>query len=324
MNIGKAIPYVDAPERVDGSIGFTINLEVPGMLHARVLRSSSPHAWLLKEDASRAERLPGVAAVLTGADFGPDSGMELLYGGMKNDQPVVARDKVRYVGEPIAVIAAEEPETAERALSLIEVEYEDLTPVFDPYEADTEGAPLVHDEYGTNVCSYFKLRHGDIEAGFAEADRVFEHRFYSPAAQQFPLEPHVTIASVDDDSATIWSSTQAPYPVRERVAKVLRLPEDRVRIVVPPLGGGYGGKNFVKLEPMVVAVARKAGRPVKLSLSREEEVVTVTKHPAEVTIKTGVKADGTLTARKMDIHWRGGGYADTTPPVARGGGLPTA
>ena len=321
MNVGKAVPYIDALERVDGSIGFTINLEFPGMLYARVLRSPSPHARLLKVDASRAEHLPGVLAVLTGADFGPDSDMELFYGGMMSDQPVVARDKVRYVGEPIAVIAAEDPETAERALSFIDVECEDLTPVYDPYEADTEGAPLVHEEYGTNVCSYFKLRHGDIEAGFAEADRVFEHRFYSPAAQQFPLEPHVTIASVDDDSATVWSSTQAPYPVRESVAKVLRLPEDRVRIVVPPLGGGYGGKNFVKLEPMVVAVARKAGRPVKLSLSREEEVVTVTKHPAVVTIKTGVKADGTLTARKVDIHWSGGAYADTTPPVARGGGL---
>jgi CO/xanthine dehydrogenase Mo-binding subunit len=319
MNVGRAIPYVDALERVDGSIGFTINLEVPGMLHARVLRSLSPHARLLKVDTSRAEHLPGVVAVLTGVDFGPD--MELLYGGMKGDQPVVARDKVRYVGEPIAVIAAETPETAERALSFIDVEYEDLIPVFDPYEADTEDSSLVHDEYGTNVCSYFKLRHGDVEAGFAEADRVFEHCFYSPAAQQFPLEPHVTIASVDASSATLWSSTQAPYPVRESVAKVLKLPEDKVRIVVPPLGGGYGAKNFVKLEPMVAAIARKACRPVKLELSTEEEFVTVTKHPAAVTIKTGVKVDGTLTARKVDIHWSGGAYADTTPPVARGGGV---
>ena len=321
MNVGRAIPYVDALERVDGSIGFTINLEVPGMLHARVLRSPSPHARLLKVDTSRAEHLPGVVAVLTGVDFGPDSDMELLYGGMNGDQPVVARDKVRYVGEPIAVVAAEDPETTERALSFIDVECEDLTPVFDPHEADTEGSPLVHDEYGTNVCSYFKLRHGDIEVGFAEADRVFEHRFYSPAAQQFPLEPHVTVASVDASSATLWSSTQAPYPVRESVAKVLKLPEDKVRIVVPPLGGGYGAKNFVKLEPMVAAIARKAGRPVRLALSTEEEFVTVTKHPAAVTIKTGVKADGTLTARKVDIHWSGGAYADTTPPVARGGGV---
>jgi len=321
MNVGRAIPYVDALERVDGSIGFTINLEVPGMLHARVLRSPSPHARLLKVDTSRAEHLPGVVAVLTGVDFRPASDMELLYGGMNGDQPVVARDKVRYVGEPIAVIAAETPETAERALSFIDVEYEDLIPVFDPYEADTEDSSLVHDEYDTNVCSYFKLRHGNVEAGFAEADRVFEHRFYSPAAQQFPLEPHVTIASVDASSATLWSSTQAPYPVRESVAKVLKLPEDKVRIIVPPLGGGYGAKNFVKLEPMVAATARKAGRPVRLALSTEEEFVTVTKHPAVVTIKTGVKADGTLTARKVDIHWSGGAYADTTPPVARGGGV---
>ena len=321
MNVGRAILYVDALERVDGSIGFTINLEVPGMLHARVLRSPSPHARLLKVDTSRAEHLPGVVAVLTGVDFGPASDMELLYGGMKGDQPVVARDKVRYVGEPIAVIAAETPETAERALSFIDVEYEDLIPVFDPFEADTEDSSLVHDEYDTNVCSYFKLRHGNVEAGFAEADRVFEHRFYSPAAQQFPLEPHVTIASVDASSATLWSSTQAPYPVRESVAKVLKLPEDKVRIVVPPLGGGYGAKNFVKLEPMVAAIARKAGRPVRLALSTEEEFVTVTKHPAAVTIKTGVKADGTLTARKVDIHWSAGAYADTTPPVARGGGV---
>jgi len=321
VNVGKAIPYVDALERVDGSIGFTINMEVPGMLYAKVLRSSSPHARLLNVDASKAESLPGVVTVLTDADFGPDSAMELLYGSMKGDQPVVAHDKVRYVGEPIAVIAAEDPVIAENALSLIDVEYEDLTPIFDPHEADAEDAPLVHDAFGTNVCSYFKLRHGDIEAGFAEADRVFEHCFYSPPAQQFPLEPHVTIASVNADSATLWTSTQAPYPVRESVATVLKLPEDRVRIVVPPLGGGYGAKNFVKLEPMVAATARKAGRPVKLSLSREEEFVTVTKHPAAVTIKTGVKADGTIMARKVNIHWSGGAYADTTPPVARGGGV---
>lgn len=321
MNVGKAVPYVDALERVDGSIGFTINLEVPGMLHAKVLRSTAPHARLLKVDPSKAEKLPGVLAVLTGADFGLDSDMELLYGSFKGDQPVVAREKVRYVGEPIAVVAAEDAETAEEALALISVEYKHLAPVFDPYDADNEEAPLVHDQYGDNVCSHFKLRHGDVEAGFAEADQVFEHRFSNPAAQQFPLEPHVTIASVDASGATIWSSTQAPYPVRSDVARILKLPEDKVRIIVPPLGGGYGAKNFVKLEPMVAATARKAGRPVKLALTRKEEFVTVTKHPAIVTIKTGVKADGTITARKVDIRWSAGAYADTTPPVARGGGV---
>lgn len=321
MSVGRAVAYIDARERVTGTIGFAINMELPGMLHAKVLRSSVPHGRLVRVDASEAEALPGVVAVVTGADFGPDSGLELMYGSMKYDQPVVARDKVRYIGEPVAVVAAESLEIAEEALSLIEVEYEELEPVFDPVLADTPDAPRVHEQFPDNVCTYFKLRHGDIDAGFAQADRIFEHTFINPPAQQVSLEPHVSIAEVTGERATVWSSTQAPYRVRDSVARVLKLPQEAVRIIVPPLGGGYGGKNHVKLEPMVVVAARKAGRPVKLALSREEEFVTVTKHPAVVNIRTGVMNDGTLVARKILIHWSGGAYADSTPGVTRGGGV---
>ncbi len=310
MTIGKSIPMLDALARVTGTVDYMINLQLPEMLIGKIVRSQSPHANLLKVDTTEALRVPGVVAILTGADLGPNS----LYGASIKDQGVVAIDTVRYVGEPIAAIAAESEEAAEEAAMLLDIEYDELPAVFDGQKAIQPGAPVLHKNYPNNIFIHSKLRHGDIEAAFAEADEIFEDTFTSPPAQQSSLEPHVTAARWDGNKLTIWTGSQAPYLVRRVVAGILGIEQESVRVIVPPLGGGYGGKGHIRIEPIVAAMARKTGgRPVKFVLSRAEEFVTVTKHAASITLKTGVRRDGTFTARQVTIYWNGGAYADASP-----------
>jgi CO/xanthine dehydrogenase Mo-binding subunit len=225
---------------------------------------------------------------------------------------------VRFLGEPVALIAAETPEAAEEALDLIEVEYEEMPYVVNELEAIRPGAPVLHEKYSDNCFLHAKLRHGDIEVGFAAADLILEETYTSPLAQQTSIEPHVAAAQWVNGRLTVWSPTQAPHRVREVLAEMFGLEETQVRVIVPPLGGSYGGKGHVRIEPMVAALAWKtAGRPVKLALTRAEEFVTVTKHAATITIKTGVRSDGALTARKVTLHWNSGAYADASPALAR-------
>jgi len=310
MAIGKSVPMLDALARVTGTVDYMVNLRLPDMLVGRIVRSQSPHAKLLKVDTSEALQVPGVVAILTGADLGENA----FYGAKIKDQGVVAVDRVRYVGEPIAAIAAESVESAEEAAMLLEVEYEELPAVFDGQEAAQPGAPVLHEEYPENIFIHSKLRHGDMDAAFAAADEIFEDTFTSPLAQQASLEPHVAAAQWDGDRLTLWTATQAPYLVRRVVAGILGIEEKAVRVIVPPVGGGYGGKGHIRIEPVVAALARKVnGRPVKFVLSRAEEFFTVTKHAASITLKTGVKRDGTFTARQVTIYWNGGAYADASP-----------
>jgi len=310
MAIGKSVPMLDAPARVTGTVDYMINLRLPDMLVGKIVRSQSPHAKLLKVDTTNALHVPGVVAILTGADLGENA----FYGAKIKDQGVVAVDRVRYVGEPIVAIAAESEEAAEEAAMLLEVEYEELPAVFDEQEAVQPGAPVLHEEYPNNIFIHSKLRHGDMEAAFAVADEIFEDTFTSPLAQQASLEPHVTAAQWDEEKLTMWTASQAPYLVRRVVAGILGIEQDSVRVIVPPLGGGYGGKGHIRIEPVVAALARKVnGRPVKFVLSRVEEFFTVTKHAATITLKTGVKRDGTFTARQVTIYWGGGAYADASP-----------
>jgi len=253
--VGLALPPTNARARVIGAVNFALNLALPGMLHAQVLRSPYAHARIKRVDAAAAAALPGVVAVLTGADFGPDSPLDPYYGSLMKDQQIVAIEKVRYVGEPVAAVIAEDLDTARAALDLIEVEYEELPAVFDALEALAPDAPLVHEGVskqapdsqvkiavpeGTNIVQSFQLNRGDVEAGFAAADHVFEHTFTSPAAAPVPLEPHVAVALVEPGRVTVWSSTQAPHNVRKQIAGIFRLPQEQVRIVAPPVGGGYG------------------------------------------------------------------------------------
>src|SRR5689334_3355920 len=334
--VGKSHSMLDAQERVSGRINYVLNVELPGMLVGRILRSPFPHARIVAVDATRAERLAGVGAVLTRGDFGPTSGYSGRYGRIFCDQSVVAFDRVRFVGDPVAAVAATNEELAEEALLRISVDYQELPAVFDEEEALKPGAPLVHDPRpeqqpafskliqdlpgGSNVCSHFKLRRGDTESGFRQSDFVFEDIFRSPAAQHVPLEPHVTVAQFVQGKLTLWTSTQMPHAVRSQMAELFNLPQSRVRVIVETLGGGFGSKGSLRLEPITAFLALKSNRPVKIVLRREEEFVTVCKHPATIRIKTGVMKNGTLVARQVDANFNTGAYSDIGPVVARNGG----
>ncbi len=316
MAIGESIPMLDSVARVTGAVAYMVNLRLPNLLVGKVVRSHLPHARVVKVDTRAAEKIPGVHAVLTHADLGPSA----IYGAVIKDQGVVAIDRVRFVGEPVAAIAAENLEAAEEAASLIDVAYEELPAVFDALEAIQPGAPVLHAQVPDNIFKHAKLRHGDLEAGFAQADEIFEDTFTSPAAQQTSLEPHVSAAQWDGDRLTVWSGAQAPFTVRRVLAEIFEMAPEDVRVIVPPLGGGYGGKGGVRIEPIVAALARKTnGHPVKIILSRVEEFVTVTKHAATIALKSGIRRDGTFTARQVTIHWNGGAYADQSPNLVSSG-----
>jgi CO/xanthine dehydrogenase Mo-binding subunit len=331
---------VDARERVTGSIAYALNFELPGALTGKVLRSLHPHARVLRVDASRARRLPGVVAILTRDDLLDQNTIFPYYGPVIRDQPIVAIDKVRFVGDPVAAVAAMDADTAQEALELIDVEYEELPAVFDAEEALQPDAPVLHESFprvsagfadvilnlqeGTNLCNHFKLRKGDVEQGFREADVVFDDVFRCPPVQHVPLEPHVAIAQVEGDQITVWSGTQTPHVVRAQIADIFQVPLSQVRIVVHTLGGAYGSKCYPKIEPIASVLAWKARRPVKIVLPREEDFLSVTKHGVAIHMKTGVKRDGTLVARQSTCYFNAGAYADISPRLIKNGGYGTA
>lgn len=337
--IGRPVPMVDADARVTGKIEYVLNMDVPGMCHAAVHRSERPHALIRSIDYSAAMRVAGVVGVLTREDFAPHTDINPYYGSVIRDQPVVAIDKVRYVGEPVAVVAALTERAAREAAALITVEYEDLDPVYDVEEALREAAPLLHDRdempagsfvtvipvrsHGGNVCNRFALRHGDVERGLAEADHVFQDAFTSPAVAHVPMEPHVALAWTEGDRLLVWSSTQTPYAVQHELAGLFDLPHAKVQVKVPSLGGGYGAKVYAKIEPIVAALTRKIGRPVKLTLSRAEDMICLTKHAVRITLTTGVMADGRLVARRVRALYNAGAYADISPRLITNGGAAT-
>ncbi|MFH1758225.1 MAG: xanthine dehydrogenase family protein molybdopterin-binding subunit [Pseudomonadota bacterium] len=330
--IGASVPRIDVAEKVTGRAIYGPDLKLPGMLYAKVLRSPLPHARILRVDTSRAERLPGVRAVATGRD------LMARYGIVIQDQSPYAFDKARYIGDPVAGVAAIDPDTAEEALELIQVDYEELPPVFDPLEAMEPGSPLVHEDLGsywnnpivfpvagTNICNHFKIRKGEVEEGFRRSDFITENTFTTPMIQHCHLEPHVAVAKWDPSGrVTIWSSTQHPYTVRREVARFLNLPINRVRVIVTSVGGGFGGKVLVKVEPLclVLAMRVKNSRPVKITLTREEEFLACSvRHATITTIKAGVRKDGSLTALKTRMVFDTGAYADAGPVVARSSGM---
>lgn len=318
--VGRSIPMLDAAERVSGTLAFTLNVELPHMAHGRVLRSPYPHAAIRSIDASAALALAGVITVLTGEDLGPESGLYPWYGQRRDDQPVVAIDKVRYVGDAVAVVVAETEEIAAEALLLIDVDYEELPYVTEAEEARQPGAPIIHDKWPDNACGNWHLEHGDIEQGWRKADRIYEHVYTSPSANHVPMEPHVSIADIDADGVVhIWTATQSPYNVQAGIVKMLKTTPDKVRVRTFNLGGGYGAKGGVKIEPMAVCAAMKARRPVKIVLTREEVFLTIAKHAARVKLKTGVTHDGTLVARHVDVLWNAGAYAISSPRATQQG-----
>jgi CO/xanthine dehydrogenase Mo-binding subunit len=332
--VGKANRRIDGDEKVTGKALYTVDVELRGMAHAKILRSPYPHARLIRVDASKAEALPGVYAVIT-----RDDQRRLgMFGAAYKDQTIVAVDKVRYAGDPVAAVAAVDEATAEQALNLIEVDYEQLPAVTSIDEALTPGAPLVHDtsasggemmgqryetpkEFaGSNLCYRFSYANGDVEEGFKQADHVFEDTFTFPRVQHFSMEPHATVACVQGGQITLWAGTQEPFTLRDHLADIFRLPLNKIRIIVPYLGGAYGGKLAVKTEPLAAALSWKAKRPVRLAHSIEESFKTVTRHPARCRIKTGVSKDGKLMARQCLIHMETGAYADAGPRVTQKAG----
>jgi CO/xanthine dehydrogenase Mo-binding subunit len=307
--VGQSIARVDGVEKVTGKAKFTGDLVIPGMLHGKILRSPYAHARIKSIDAARAEALPGVAAVLTAADI---ADIKPFYSG----RPVIAIDKVRYTGEPVAAVAAVDLRTAEEALALIHVDYEELPAAVGLDAAFGKGAPLVHDDAAGNICGHERVEKGNVVQGFAESDAIFEDTFTFPMVYHYALEPHSVIAEFDDEGITVRSSAQHPFQVRGDIAKIFGLHPAEVRMVIPFLGGGFGSKSYTKFEPLVVALARKARAPVKICNSVSESMLTVRRHAARVRLKTGVKRDGTLVAREAEIYLDTGGYADNGPAVA--------
>jgi len=331
--IGASVLRVDAIEKVAGKALYATDLKLGGMLYGKVLRSPLPHAKILNVDTNRAERLPGVKVVVTGRD------LMVRYGTCIQDQPYYCFDKARYIGDPIAGVAATDEDIAEEALELIKVDYEELPPVFDPLQAMELDAPLIHENLGnywcgphyfpvpgTNICNHFKLRRGNIEEGFRQSDFISEDTFNTPMVQHCHLEPHASIAQVSPSGQiTIWTNTQHPYSCRRELARSLGIPMNRIRVIITCVGGGFGGKVYLKVEPlcMVLAIKEKNHRPVKIVLTREEEfyATSIVRHPSVVRIKTGVKKDGTLMARQVNLVMDTGAYADAGPPITRNAGF---
>ena len=340
--IGKSVRRLDYETKVTGGARYLADMSVPGMCHGKILRSPYAHARIKRIDVSKALKVAGVTAVLTRDDILHDEGIEPYYGPVFKDQTIVAVEKVRHVGDPVAAVAALTADAAEEALGLIEVDYEELPAVLDVHESLKPGATLVHDSIklpasgfadlaeikpveGTNICTHFKLNRGDIGRGFNEADQIFEDTFTLPATQHCFLETHACIASVEPGGRiTVWATTQNPFVVRTQLANIFKVPVSKVRVIVPYIGGGYGGKVYPKVEPITVALAQKAGRPVRVVLSREEVFYTITKHAAVIRMKTGVKNDGTLVARECEIHLDTGAYAEIGPRVAKKSGYTAA
>jgi CO/xanthine dehydrogenase Mo-binding subunit len=332
--LGVDAPRVDGPAKVNGLAQYTADIVLPGMLHAKVLRSTIPHARLIRVDASAAERELGVIAI-TRDDLG---GIDPFYGAVLKDQPVLALDRVLFAGDAVAVVAAESRDIAEEALDLIDVEYEALPAVTDPFEAQAPGAPILHAERNTpevqfidmrsvhfqtdsNVCSIYHVAQGDFEQAYGAADHQFDDVYTAPTVQHGHIEPHASTAYWEPGGKlVVYSSSQNPSVVRTQLAEMFHLPESSVRIIVPYVGGGYGAKTYPKLEPIVATLSRKARRPVSLVLTREEVFMTVVRHATSVRIRTGVRKDGTLVARKVETTYDTGAYADIGPRTAKNGG----
>jgi CO/xanthine dehydrogenase Mo-binding subunit len=333
--IGRSLPRLEGRDKVTGRAEYTHLMQLSGMLHAKIFRSTVAHGRIKSIDTSAARNVPGVYAVYTSDDVRKVIA-EPYYGPAFHDQPILAIGKVHFVGEPVAVVLASDPHVADQAAQQITADYDELPAVFDEVEA-AENKTLVHDELkpagtfadlkhlkgrkGTNVALDFRLRRGDVDKAFATAANVFEHTFRTQKVLHLPLEPHASIADYRDDGITIYSSAQGPSFVRTEIARLLGWPENRVRIKVPYLGGGYGGKLYIKLEALATAMSMLARRPVKIAHTMEEHFYTITKHPSTFRIKSGLDKDGRIIARKCEVWWNGGAYADIGPRVTQKSGF---
>jgi CO/xanthine dehydrogenase Mo-binding subunit len=301
---GQRVPRPDSRLHVLGQTRYIGDLAFPNMLHARIKRAGIAAARIVHVDTREAEQMPGVAAVITGADIPVNS-----FGPSLQDQPVLACDRVYHAGDGVAAVAAVTAQCAEEALARIHVEYEPLSAVLDPLSALKPDAPLVHPPR-SNVYATKTIRKGDVQSGFARADRIFEGRFRTQMVEHVCIEPHAAIADWDPNGRqTVWSSLGRITLGRADLARVLNLPLNRVRVLGTMVGGNFGGKNEITQEPVLALLARKTGRPVKGEFSREEEfTATTTRHPFIMEYKTGVASDGRILARTVRLTLDGGAY----------------
>jgi CO/xanthine dehydrogenase Mo-binding subunit len=328
--VGQSALRVDGVRKVTGFSRYTDDLKLSGMLYARIKKSPYPHAKILKIDTSKAEKLPGVKVVITGKDVPIRVGLYL------EDKTFLAIGKVRFIGEPVAAVAAESEEIAEEAVSLIKVEYEKLPAVFSPLDGIKPDAPLIHEDLGnykhasiilpkrgTNISNHYKIRKGDPEKGFKEADFVFENEFYVPHIQHSAIENHCAIAQVDPEGKiTVWAGCQSPYAVRRTLATAFNIPLNKIRVISPAIGGGFGGKAGTTLEGIVIPLSQKANyRPVKLNFKREDIFVnTFVRQGMYAKIKTGVTKNGRIVVEENKFYWDGGAYTEYGVNIARAGG----
>ncbi len=329
--IGESKPRVDAREKVTGAANYADDLQFgSGLLHARIKRSPHPHARILSIDTSKATALPGVKTVVTGDDFPGYIGLYL------KDRYIFCREKVLYVGDPVAGVAAVSEEIADKALDLIEVEYELLEPVLDPEFGASPDAPLIHPDLadyevanfifpqpGTNISNLFKVRKGDVESAWEGCAAIIEGKFRIPHIQHVPIEPHVAVAKVDENGqVTLWGSSQSPFAQRNLIAQSLGISQSDMRVIAPWVGGGFGSKAGVSMESLAVAIASKVkGRPVKLLLTREEEFYTAFVRQGLVAyFKMGCDQNGKILAMENTFYWDAGAYTEYGVNITRASG----
>lgn len=331
--VGKPVTRVDAVEKVTGEAIYGYDLVLPNMLYGKALFSPKAHAKIKRINTEKAKKYPGVVAVVTGEDA------PWTHGESLKDKPFLAQGKVRYIGEPVAAVAAEDEDTAQAAVELIEVEYEDLPVYTDPEEACKPGCVAIHEDFDKyrkaefivgshlpNIAEHFKLRTGNVELGFKQSDLVLEERYFVPIIQHAAMEPHSAHAQFDKENGrlTIWVANDAPFRALHEITEALNMPKEKIRFINPLQGGGFGSKGGLKVEPIAVALAFYTnGRPVRVKFNREETFIsTLTRHEAVVYCKSGVKKDGLLMAREMKIYWGAGAYAEKSPTVCIRGSLP--
>ena len=317
--VGVSVPRAEGPDKVTGRAIYAADVNLPGILWGKILRSPHPHARIRRIDASRARKVPGVRAVITGKDI-PGHFM----GKLIRDMPVLCWEVVRFVGDRVAAVAADTPDAAEDALGLIDVEYEELPAVFDPLEAMQPNAPRIHEDVAgydgapkqrlaldvPNGLTRQAWRKGDLEQGFREADLVLEHTFRIPARHQGYIEPHVGTVAIDNDGRIqVWTSTKAPFATRNQLAQAVGVPQTSIRLNVVNVGGEFGGKGDALDLPVAYFLAQQSGRPVKIVMTYAEELMAGNPgHPTVVTVRSGVKRDGRILARYLRVVHASGAY----------------
>jgi carbon-monoxide dehydrogenase large subunit len=322
-SVGKSAPRIEGAQKVSGQTLYTADHLLAGTLWGKVLRSPYAHARITRVDTERAKAHRGVLAVLTAADI-PD----VLTGRRLRDMPMLARDRVRFIGEKVTVVAAEDRNVAEEAAQLIEVEYEELTAVFDPLAAIGEGAPELHERLSDyqglpkigkplkNTYSHEEWLLGDVERGFRESDHIFEDRFATQHVHQAYLEPHSSVLSIDRETGTIhvWVSNKVPYNTKQSLSDAIGVPAEKIVIHVSAIGGDFGGKGALMDLPLCYFLSQRLGRPVRMIMTYTEELSAANpRHAAEIVVKTGLKKDGRIMARQIKVYWNGGAYGAMKP-----------